>query len=523
MQLVPDRPVLLGTRFRGTRTVDSRTRHGRASAAGLVEIGFDESRPLDGCYPAGTTDDQGIYLFLPPFVQADGCRHSGGRPEWRAASSCSHSLALVTPADLLLPVRIGSGGATRAGFNRGLPRLDLFTNTDIYWIGAWCYLLAVPLLLLVYKNWGKRSSLIPLAGVVAIGSFATSIRIHSGLPDPARGAHRRPLLRRRSLVQGSSPRRQCCASRISPSPASSLECANTAIAPSAIASLSDRYPTRHPFWHNAYIGLGYQPNRYGIKWNDAVAAKFVRQKDPSRPLISHPNTSEILRNEYFRLASRGSATRVSTTSWRNLDSHSTLPGTGSGSSCCSLPFALFLGPAVATSWRRYLLIAAPTLLVSLPPALLTMAVPPVPIRLGWEPGRRALALARVLGDHSVLPDEIRSRVGARWGTHRRSWCLPARKRGRVTAIARTRTRGRAVTLVVSLFADVLGPRAANPAAEDVLWRTGAGALLQAPARDDALARWGTSRRGSPRSGRPLGGVDVESGQRQSARGLDERR
>ncbi|HEY5038638.1 MAG TPA: hypothetical protein VIJ93_06150, partial [bacterium] len=40
------------------------------------------------------------------------------------------------------------------------------------------------------------------------------------------------------------------------------------------------YPDQHPFWHSAYIGLGYLPNSYGIEYIDSVAAQKVASVDP---------------------------------------------------------------------------------------------------------------------------------------------------------------------------------------------------------------------------------------------------
>src|SRR4051794_21384982 len=37
------------------------------------------------------------------------------------------------------------------------------------------------------------------------------------------------------------------------------------------ATFSGAYPGQHLFWHPAYLGLGYLPNRYGIRWDDRVA------------------------------------------------------------------------------------------------------------------------------------------------------------------------------------------------------------------------------------------------------------
>src|SRR5437588_5810070 len=45
-------------------------------------------------------------------------------------------------------------------------------------------------------------------------------------------------------------------------------------------------PTSHPLWHNAYIGLGYLPNQWRIKYLDGVAAATVRQVKPRAQFLS---------------------------------------------------------------------------------------------------------------------------------------------------------------------------------------------------------------------------------------------
>lgn len=57
----------------------------------------------------------------------------------------------------------------------------------------------------------------------------------------------------------------------------------------------------HPFWHNAFIGLGYISNDLGIAYKDKVAYTKLAEIAPG--ITSYTVESErILRNEYFRLA-----------------------------------------------------------------------------------------------------------------------------------------------------------------------------------------------------------------------------
>ncbi len=57
--------------------------------------------------------------------------------------------------------------------------------------------------------------------------------------------------------------------------------------------------THHGIWHNAFMGLGYIPNSYGIKWDDANPIKFVQQVNPSTGYMTNEYYS-ILRGLYFK-------------------------------------------------------------------------------------------------------------------------------------------------------------------------------------------------------------------------------
>lgn len=60
---------------------------------------------------------------------------------------------------------------------------------------------------------------------------------------------------------------------------------------------------RHPFWHSVYIGFGYLSNEYGIRYEDEVAARKVREISPKAGYVS-AEYEKILRGEIFRLTLR---------------------------------------------------------------------------------------------------------------------------------------------------------------------------------------------------------------------------
>lgn len=57
--------------------------------------------------------------------------------------------------------------------------------------------------------------------------------------------------------------------------------------------------THHGIWHNAFMGLGYIPNNYGIKWDDNNPIKFARLVNPDVGYMTSEYFS-ILRGLYFK-------------------------------------------------------------------------------------------------------------------------------------------------------------------------------------------------------------------------------
>jgi hypothetical protein len=471
-RLVPDRTNLMGTRSDGAADSMRVLEAGGPPLLGC-ENGYDESQPLDRCYPVGVTDDQGLYLYLPLLAQAADLESPQTALKWLYIVLFA-LLALVSP--LIFYGLFGSVVAALFAPAAIVFHFDLFVDTDIYWISGWCFLLALPLLLLVYERWGRYSPYL-LAGVVAIGSFATSIRIHSGLPILL-GALVVAVLRRKTLAGLGATILLLCVAYLAFAGVltGAREYRDHAVGD---PGLSERYPTRHPFWHNAYIGLGYLPNRYGIEWNDSISTVFVERKDPDAGYLTE-RYEQILRDEWFRIARQDPGLVV-----RNVLAKLGLAFDAArdrfGVVLLLAPLALFVG-AQRRRWRRWLLIVAPGLVLSLPPSLLTM--PQLQYQLGWLGAWGALWLLLACWALTVLPGEIRSKLEAsRASGH-------GRARSIVTPVMLSPATWVAVGLValVVVLADVVGPRAAQAVTAEDLWSEDADEI-RAPARDDAFAQW----------------------------------
>lgn len=57
--------------------------------------------------------------------------------------------------------------------------------------------------------------------------------------------------------------------------------------------------THHGLWHNAFMGLGYLPNPYGIRWDDSSVLPLVRKVNPNANYLTNEYFG-ILRQLYFK-------------------------------------------------------------------------------------------------------------------------------------------------------------------------------------------------------------------------------
>src|SRR5262249_51443869 len=159
-------------------------------------------------------------------------------------------------------------------------------NTDIYWVTAWGMLLGLPAVALAHKLWNghRRVAVALLVASAFLASFVTSIRIQSGLPILISGLGV-------ALVRGG---RRWSTAALAPALVVAYLSVSTGVL-TGVRAYRDHVvdspgfgagqPTEHPFWHNAYIGLGYLPNRYGIAWDDSIASDAVARARPGTPYL----------------------------------------------------------------------------------------------------------------------------------------------------------------------------------------------------------------------------------------------
>lgn len=259
----------------------------------IADAPYSADLPVDKLHPANYADDPGIYLYVPLVAQTVGL--DTPREVLRVAFIASMAVLM-----LLYPPLVGASLGTLAGFASPLVVLlssRLLIDTDVYWMGAATALLALPLIILADR---RRYGLVPALMLAAVlASVLQSLRSPMGLAVAAPIAvvvwrNRHALSARRSIAF-----------------AAALLAAFLAIQPTLLRAVelhrdaevgSDAFAQgvaeAHPFWHPVYLGLGYLPNEYGIRWDDSEGLAAAQRIDPDVRYLGS-GYGEILRKEYF--------------------------------------------------------------------------------------------------------------------------------------------------------------------------------------------------------------------------------
>jgi hypothetical protein len=396
---LPNQEQLMGTRTDGVSASIAVLDQGGPPLLGAkTRYGAPGADPRTDYYPVGVTDDQGLYLYLPVLGVLTGEHDPHVLLKWFYIG-CFALLFAVYP--LVFYELMGSRLAALAAPPLVLHWFGFLGNSDLYWIVAWCILLGLPLVFAAYvRTWGRVSVALLLAAAF-LASFSTSIRIHAGLPiviaAVAVALLRAPSWRIRVLVAG--------AIVIASLFFSVGVLSTTRLVRDEIVGQPFRkhFPGSHPTWHNAYIGLGYLPNKYGITWNDQVSVDAVKRVDPHAGYLTS-RYEHILRHLYFKLLRRDPSFVLGTL-WTKfgvcLDSALRRFG-------WLLPFLLAISGLVGLRRRRmrwFLLLSIPAFVLTILPPIIT--IPDTKYAEGWL---STVGLFKVLFTTWVLaslPDLVR--------------------------------------------------------------------------------------------------------------------
>lgn len=322
---------------------------------------------------AGVGDDQGAYLYLPLIGDATGTSDSLTLLRWFYIG-CMVALLAMYP--LVFYGLFDSAIVAAIAPVILLWKFSFMENTDIYWILGWAILFGLPLVSLAFRRWREWSPLV-LALAVIGGSFASSIRSHAGLPIllAALGV---------ALVRGGTwPRRLALAAVLVVINLSLSSFALEGVRTARDAAIghpgaSNALIAVHPFWHPTYLGLGWLDNKYGIKWNDTIAANAVYAVDPGAGYLT-PRYESILRHKWFHIAETnpGFLLRV----WWSKGV--TLIGYAMERFWLAAAFAIGM-VAVARrrkEYARWFAFLVPSIVVLVAP--LVLAIPIAPYDVGW--------------------------------------------------------------------------------------------------------------------------------------------
>jgi len=169
---------------------------------------------------------------------------------------------------------------------------------DIYWIPAWGALTLLPLIYLLARDW-PRFGLLALVGITLAAGWVSSVRANSGLAIAVPAAivlllRRWPLWR---LLPGLALLILAYISINAFVFTAIREDRNHRMGNQVATALRREQPSPH-IWHTMYIGLGYLPNDYGIRYEDGVANARVQRDAPGTGYLS-ARYDAVIRAAYF--------------------------------------------------------------------------------------------------------------------------------------------------------------------------------------------------------------------------------
>jgi hypothetical protein len=277
-----------GTRAEGLQRALAALNQGEPILTGVIP-------GSDALTRAGGTDDPGLYLVVPWLAHVLGWEDPVNLLRWIALLAFG---VLVAIYPWLIRELSGSTFAGIASPFVLLIGLWLLPLADIYWVSTWVVLGLLPIVLLLDRRW-PRFGLAALLGLLVLASLASAIRSQAGLPvlvgaflvlirRPWPGWHRGGAVA------------LCIVAYLSISTFGMAAARAERDHQLDGRALTGDTGTSHPFWHTAYIGLGYIPNDWDIRYYDGVAYRDVLREDPKAKFLG-PAYGRILRDRYFKL------------------------------------------------------------------------------------------------------------------------------------------------------------------------------------------------------------------------------
>lgn len=324
-------------------------------------------------FPIGAGDDQGYFLYLPLMGHILGLHDPYLLSKWFA-------IGLFVPLLLLYALAFAEAfDSILAGLVAPIlliRQFDFVLNTELYFATAWAILMGLPGLILIHRRWGRVAA-IGLFLIVLLAAFANTIRFQAGLP----------ILLAAVVVVLLNVRRRRSQGVLVLALIALFALANQV--PALAAKYRDAVvgtpygeiyrPEGRTLWHSAYIALGYLPNEYGIRFDDAVAFDAVERTKAGVPYQSR-DYDEILRGLFLDLVRRDPGFIVSNVAAKSIAILAEAT-TRFGAALVVLPLALYLPFRRRGLMRVYVALALPALAVTYAANVLYM--PYSPYNIAW--------------------------------------------------------------------------------------------------------------------------------------------
>jgi hypothetical protein len=371
-------------------------------------------------YAVGLTDDEGMYVYVPLLSRLFGAADPVST--FRYWYGALYGLACaIYPLMLYRLTRSLLAGAI-APLMLLVCALSMGFNS-FYWIPAWGMLVLLPPIFLLARDW-PRIGWLALVGISLAAGWMSSIRSSSGL-GIALAAALVLLLHHPRASRTLAVLALLAIAYLSTNTFVLAAIRDHRDSRVAAGVLSAQQQTGHPFWHTAYIGLGYLPNDFQIHYRDEVAIARVQREAPGTAYLS-PRYSSVLRKAYFDVV-RDHPLDVAT-------QYAAKALVTAADTAPYLSLALLTVPAMLMSGRgrrirrRWLLLSIPAGLLSFLPSV--MAIP----LQGYEEGLYGtLGVVAILGlcwTLAQVESSARGHGGLRSAAavQRRLWSSTARSR-----------------------------------------------------------------------------------------------
>jgi hypothetical protein len=362
--------------------------------------------------PSGGGDDQGLYLFVPWLANV---------LEWQQPVNLLRWIALIAfgVTITLAPWAVRElSGSTLAALATPVPLvfgLWLIPLSDIYWISAWVILTLVPIVMVLDRRW-PRHGLPMLLGLLVLASVASAVRNQAGAPVLFAGllvVARLPWSRSARV----SAMAMCLVAYLSVSSVAIGVARGERNSALEHRGLVEPNGHGHPFWHTAYLGLGYLPNQWGIRYQDGVAYRDVLREEPRARFLG-PAYGRTLRHRYFKLVADDPVYAFRDYTAKMLVA--VRPATPALLIVAAFAPWLLLRDRRRARWRRDALLLAPAILIALSAPLL--ATPDSGYLLGWL----AVALLSAILTAAALAATVVPGLPAARRPSSRAWGLDRR-------------------------------------------------------------------------------------------------